>query len=62
VLLPKQKSKLGLQKASVFYSDIGDVSSDFLSRESVKDVINTKVELTVLEVEFVKREAQKINH
>lgn len=53
---------VALEKASNFYSDIGDVPSDFLSRESVKEVINNKIELTVIEVEFVKRLEQKITH
>jgi hypothetical protein len=49
-----------LQQASDFYSDIGDVPSDFLSRASVKSAINKPVELTVLEMEFVKQSQKQI--
>lgn len=53
---------VALQKLSNFYSDIGNIESNFFSRESVKDVINGKIELTVIEVEFVKQLDKKITH
>ena len=54
--------KIALQKLSDFYSDIGDVESNFLSRESVKEIINKPIEITVLELEYVKRTVKDVPH
>jgi len=43
---------IALQRVSEFYSDIGDIDSNFLSRRSVKSVLNKPVELTVMEIEY----------
>jgi len=51
---------IAIQQASNFYSDIADVPSDFLSRASVKAVITRPVELTILELEFVKCKPDEI--
>ena len=47
---------------SDLYSDIGEVESSFLSRESVKEVINRPIELLVLELEYVKQSAKDVPH
>ena len=54
--------KIALEKLSDFYSDIGEVESSFLSRASVKEIINKPIDITVLELEYVKRVGQKITN
>lgn len=48
-----------LFRVDKLYSDIARVGSDFLDRKSIKSLINKPVELTVMELEFVKQTKPK---
>lgn len=54
--------QIALENLSDLYSDIGDVESNFMSRASVKEIINKPIDITVLELEYVKRVAKDVPH
>lgn len=51
---------IAVRRANNLYSDIAEVHSNFLNRPSVREIINKPVELTILELDFVKQTQQEI--